>query len=159
MGTKFIPIWKKTKIYKPFSKFLDFRRRMTNKMFFEETTPGVFIRNKKFGIKNNWWASELYRVIDKFCFKIRDGIAGIIDAKNIRKLNVQNLSKLEFSALQMLIDKRKNQEFIINDSDKNLGAAAAEKQDVIKECSRQLCDVQTYFKLSLEEVEMLIAKI
>ena len=82
-------------------------------MFFEETTPGVFIRNKKFGIKNNWWASEHCREIDEFCFKIRDGIAGIIDAKNI--LNVQNLSKLEFSALQMLIDKRKNQEFIIND--------------------------------------------
>ena len=50
MGTKFIPVWKKTKIYKPFSKFQDFCRRMTNKMFFEETTPGVFVRNKIFGI-------------------------------------------------------------------------------------------------------------
>ena len=57
------------------------------------------------------------------------------------------------------MEKRKNQEFVINDSDKNLGAAAAEKKDVIKECLRQLCDVQTYFKLSMEEVEMLIAKI
>jgi len=157
MGTKFIPIWKKTKIYKPFSKFLDFRRRMTNKMFFEETTPGVFIRNKKFGIKNNWWASEHYREINEFCFKIRDGIAGIINAGNI--LNKQNLSKLEFSALQMLIAKRTTQEFVINDSDKNLGAAPAEREDVIKESSRQLYDVKTYFKLSLEEVEMLIAKI
>ena len=46
-----------------------------------------------------------------------------------------------------------------NDSDKNLGAAAAEKEDVIKECSRQLYDIQTYLKLSMEEVEMLIAKI
>ena len=55
--------------------------------------------------------------------------------------------------------KRKNQEFIITDSDKNLGAAAAEKKDGIKECSRQLCDIQTYLKLSTEEVEMLIAKI
>ena len=35
---------KKTKRYKPFSKFQDFCRRVTNKMYFEETTPGVFIR-------------------------------------------------------------------------------------------------------------------
>ena len=75
---------------------------MTNKMFFEETTPGVFVRNK-FGLKNNWWASAQYKEIDKFCFKIRDGIANIIDSNNI--LNVQNLSKLEFSALQFLIKK------------------------------------------------------
>ena len=44
MGTKFIPTRKKAKIYKPLSKFQDFNRRMTNKMFFEETTPGV-VRN------------------------------------------------------------------------------------------------------------------
>ena len=30
---KFIPIWKKAKIYKPFSELQDFRTRMTNKMF------------------------------------------------------------------------------------------------------------------------------
>ena len=130
---------------------------MTNKMFFEETTPGVFVRNKTFGIKNNWWASEHYREVDEFCFKIRDGIAEVIDSNNI--LNSQNLSKLEFSALQFLMEHRKNQEYVINDSDKNLGAAAAEKEDVIKECSRQLYDIQTYLKLSMEEVEMLIAKI
>ena len=80
MGTKFIPVWKNAKIWKPFSKFQDFRRRMTNKMFFEETTPGVFVRNKKFGLKNNWWASAQYKEIDKFCFKIRDGIANIIES-------------------------------------------------------------------------------
>ena len=95
MGTKFIPVWKNTKIWKPFSKFQDFRRRMNNKMFFEETTPGVFERNRKFGLKNNWWASTQYKEIDEFCYKTRDGIANIIDSKNI--LNVQNMSKLEFS--------------------------------------------------------------
>ena len=55
--------------------------------------------------------------------------------------------------------KNKNQDFIINDSDKNLGAAAAEKKDVITECTRQLYDISTYFQLSLEEAELLIAKI
>ena len=43
------------------------------------------------------------------------------------------LSKFQFSELQLLMEKRKNQEFVINDSDKNLGAAVAGKKDVIKE--------------------------
>ena len=88
--------------------------------------------------------------IDEFCHKIRDGISDIIESKNI--LNKQNLSKLEFSALQFLMEM-KNQKFIINDSNKNLGAAAAEKEDVIKECKRQLYDINTYLRLSWEEVE------
>jgi hypothetical protein len=81
-------------------------------MFFEETTPGVFVRNKKLGLKNNWWASAQYKEID---FKIRDGIANIIDSNNI--LNVQNLSKLEFSALQFLL-KNPSQKYVLNDSTK-----------------------------------------
>ena len=48
---------------------------------------------------------------------------------------------------------------MINDTDKNLGAAVADKKDVIIECKRQLFDVNTYLKLSLEEMEILIAKI
>ena len=115
---------------------------MTNKMFLEETVPGVFVRNRKFGLKNNWWASAQYKEIDEFCYKIRDGIANIIESKNI--LNVQNMSKLEFSAWQCLL-KNPQQNFVINDSDKNLGAAVAEKEDIIKECCRQLYDINTYF--------------
>ena len=34
LGTKFIPVWKSMKIVKPFAKFEDFRRRMSNKVFF-----------------------------------------------------------------------------------------------------------------------------
>ena len=49
----------------------------------------------------------------------------------------------------------------MNDSDKNLGAVAAEKKNVIMECTRQLYDISTYFKVLLEDlqVEILIAKI
>ena len=46
---------------KPVFKFKDFRRRMTNKMFLEEVNPGNFVRNPKFGIKNNFWVSEQYK--------------------------------------------------------------------------------------------------
>ena len=52
------------------------------------------------------------------------------------------MSTQEFSALQNLLEK-KNDKYILNDSNKNLGAAAAEKNDVIKECKRQLCDIST----------------
>ena len=54
LGTKFIPKWKNVKIKKPFSKFEDFRRRMTNKMFFEEVSPGSCVRNPKFRLQNNF---------------------------------------------------------------------------------------------------------
>ena len=53
----------------------------------------------------------------------------------------------------------KNEVHVINDTDKNLGAAIADKEDVVNECKRQLYDIATYFKLSIEQMEMLIAKI
>ena len=61
LGLKFIPVWKKVTIKKPFAGFNEFRRRMTNKMFFEEKTPGVFVRNKNFHIKNNNWMDGQYK--------------------------------------------------------------------------------------------------
>ena len=48
----------------------------------------------------------------------------------------QNISNKEKLALRNLIR-------IINDTDKNMGAAAADKTDVISECERQLEDIQT----------------
>ena len=47
---------------------------------------------------------------------------------------------------------------MVNDTDKNLGAAISDKEDVIDECKRQLYVIAMYFKLSLEQMEMLIAK-
>ena len=35
----------------------------------------------------------------------------------------------------------------------------AEKEDVVKECKRQLFDINTYWKLSAEQMEMVIEKI
>ena len=58
LGMKFIPTWKKIIVKKPFCGFKEFHRRMTNKMFFEETKPGVFERNKNFHIKSNRWVDE-----------------------------------------------------------------------------------------------------
>ena len=68
------------------------------------------------------------------------------------------MSKNEFYALQNVMEA-KNENQIINDSDKNLGAVMADKEDVVTECKRQLYDIYTYVKLSLEEMEILVAKI
>ena len=62
------------------------------------------------------------------------------------------------SELQKIV-VNKNVVHVVNDTDKNLGAAIADKEEVISECKRQLFDINTYLKLSLEEMEMLIARI
>ena len=68
------------------------------------------------------------------------------------------MSKQEFKELQKVI-VNKNEIHIVNDTDKNLGAAISDKEDVVDKCKRQLYDITTYFKLSIEQMEMLIAKI
>ena len=76
---------------------------MTNKMFFEETKPGVFERNKNVHIKNkNFWADESFKEIDDFCYRLRDGITNIIE--NVQKESAENVSKNEFSALQNVME-------------------------------------------------------
>ena len=47
----------------------------------------------------------------------------------------------------------------IDDTDKNLGAAAADKIDVVKESHRQLYDKTTYRKLSVEAKNKFITDI
>ena len=54
----------------------------------------------------------------------------------------QNLSKQEFKALQKMI-VTKNEIHVVNDTDKNLGAAISDKEDVVDECKRQLYDIAT----------------
>ena len=42
---------------------------------------------------------------------------------------------------------------VINDTDKNMGAADADKEDIIFECVRQLRDIKTCLKISEEELK------
>ena len=100
LGMKFIPVWKKVSIKKTFDGFNEFRRKMTNKMFFEETKPGVFERNKNFHIKSNRWVDEQYNKIDNLCFKLRDGITNIFEKCPLKVR--QNLSNNEFFELQKI---------------------------------------------------------
>ena len=47
---------------------------------------------------------------------------------------------------------------IVNDTDRNVGAADADKKDVVFECARQLSDIKTYLKLSEESLKSIISK-
>ena len=122
-----------------------------------ETTRGTYCLNKQFHLKIYFVAKESSKEIDEFCWQLRDGINDIIE-NNVQFDNTSNLSIKEKRALHKLITE-KNKIHVINDTDKNLGPANADKSDVIKECKRQLFDVLTYLKLSKEEVEIFLAKI
>jgi len=45
---------------------------------------------------------------------------------------------------------------VINDTDKNVGPACADKEDVIKESRRQLHEKRVYNQLTQEEADQLI---
>ena len=47
---------------------------------------------------------------------------------------------------------------IINDLEKNVGAVIADKKAVMTDCKRQLYDINTCLKLSIEGMEVLLAK-
>ena len=52
----------------------------------------------------------------------------------------------------------KNKSVVINDTDKNMGAADGDKRDVILECVRQLGEIKTYLKISEEVVKQFITE-
>ena len=53
----------------------------------------------------------------------------------------------------------KNKSKVINNTDKNMGAADTDKTYIILECVTQLGDVKTYLKISEEEVKQFITEI
>jgi len=127
---------------------------MNNKMFFfVEKTPGIFV-DKTLRIKSKWNCAEEYKDVNDFCYNIRDRLNGLFQNTMGMKRS-QNMSNQEKAALRNL-HLNKNVNVIINDTDKNVGPACAEKTDVIKECRRQLYDKEAYNILTQEEAEQLI---
>ena len=151
LGTKFIPKWRDPNLKNTFSKFGDFNRRMHNGMFFSEISPGTYRLDNKFHLKSHFVSPETFNEVNEFCWLLRDGISDLVE-NIIKHDSSSNLGKKEKRALHTLVTE-KNRIHVINDTDKNLGPANADKSDVINECKRQLYDVDTYVKLSLEEME------
>ena len=134
---KFIPKTESLKWKRVFSNFEDFRRRMNNKMFFfVEKTPGTFVRDKTFRIKSLWSCAEEYNNVNRFCYDIRDRL-NVLFQSTMGMKRSQNMSNQEKTALRKL-HLNKNVNVVINDTDKNVGPACADKTEVIEECRRQL---------------------
>ena len=157
LGTKFIPKWKFEKRNNAFLYFKDFLRKMQNKVYFTETKSGFSEKNSKFKVKSNWEANTIHKEVEAFGWKVRDKISEMIESK-IHEKTGQNISNKEKTALRNLISA-KNKNIVINDTDKNMGAADADKKDVVDECVRQLHEEKTYLKLTEEELKNIISEI
>ena len=136
-----------------FSNFENFRQRMDNKMFFfVEYAPGTFVRDKTFRMKSSWSCMQEYNSVNKFCFDVRDRLDEVFQHTMGTK-RAQNMSNQEKTVLRIL-HCNKNVDVIINDTDKNVGPACADKDDVINESTRQLYEKKSV--LTKEEAEQLI---
>ena len=129
---------------------------MQNSMFFSETSLEMYCLDNQFNLKSHFVLPETFNEVNEFCWLLRDGISNLVE-KFIKSDFSTNLCKKEKRALHTLVTE-KNRVHVINDTDKNLGPANADKSDGIKECKRQLYDVDTYLKLSKEEMEMFLLK-
>ena len=122
-----------------FSKFEDFRREFCSRQILLDQ-----MRNY----------AEEYKDVNDFCYNVRGRLTSLFQNTMGMKQS-QNMSNQEKAALRNL-HLNKNVNVIINDTDKNVGPACAEKTDVIKECRRQLYDKEVYNILTQEEAEQLI---
>ena len=86
----------------------------------------------EFKLKTNFVANIQYKEIDLFGWRVREKINEVTERVVKQKFG-QNMSNKEKSALRNLIHA-KNTSIVINDTDKNMGAADADKTDVISEC-------------------------
>ena len=131
---------------------------MNNKMFFfAKMSPGIYIRDKKFHVKSTQSCEENYADVKHFCWNVRDNLRTLFESK-VGIKRAQNLSNQEKTALCVLKLNR-NKSVVINDTDKNMGTADADKKDVVDECVQQLSDVKTYQKVSEEELKNIIPEI
>ena len=114
VGTKFIPKWRDANLKFTFKKFEDFKRRLQNKMYFSETTPGTFCLDKQFHLKSHFVAKDTYNEVDEFCWQLRDGINEMVE-NHVKKDVISNLNFKEKKALRKLTTE-KNKIHVINDN-------------------------------------------
>ena len=102
-------------------------------------------KNPKFKVKTNWEAETINKEVEAFGWEVCNRIKEMIKSKIHDNIG-QNISKKEKTALRKII-RAKNNKIVIIDTDKNMGAADADKTVVISECKRQLEDIKTYLKI------------
>ena len=98
-------------------------------------------------VKWNWWILLATQRGNQWCHWKPNEIRFYIQSERKRKAGT---SQTDYG--------KQNKIHVINDTDKKLGPANADKSDVINECKRQLFDVLTYSKLSKTEMESFLSK-
>ena len=66
--------------------------------FFVEQTPQTFVRDKTFQIKKSWSCIDEYRIVNKFCYGVRDRLNDVFQNKMGMKR-----AQIKTSALHALI--------------------------------------------------------
>ena len=144
--------------------FEHFRKKLNNTMYFKETSPEYFEREKKFKIKPSYNTFKEYNAVNEFCFRIRDRISNLM-VKSEKDKVFQNISYQEKEELNTLI-KNKNIYVCINDTYKNMGTCNAQcRQSTQSRCHQRMENATDNYKnrtftkkLSFEEMESLIKK-
>ena len=114
-------------------------------------------KNPKFKVKTNWEAETINKEVEAFGWEVCNRIKEMIKSKIHDNIG-QNISNKEKTALRKII-RAKNNKIVIIDTDKNMGAADADKKDVVFECARQLLNIKTYLKFSEEDLKSIISDI
>ena len=128
LGTKFIPKCDQHNCKRTFAVFNDFISKMNNRAFVVEERPGLFVHCKVFRVKNYFVLPVEHKVMNSFCWNLRDDIDNFIDSSFSSGLNLSNKEKEAFKKLMM----EKNKSICIDDMDKNLEAATADKVTPLK---------------------------
>jgi len=113
--------------------------------------------NPKFKVKTNWEAETINKEVEDFGWEVCNRINEMTKSKIHGNIG-QNISNKEKTALRKII-RAKNNKIVIIDTDKNMGAADADKKDVVFECARQLLNIKTYLKFSEEDLKSIISDI
>ena len=108
-------------------------------------------------MKSNWEADTVSKEVEAFGWRVHNRINKLIESKIHDKFG-QNIFNKEKTALKNLI-RAKNNKIVINHTDKNVGAVDADNKDMVFECVRQLGDVNTYFKLTEQELKNINSEI
>jgi len=114
-------------------------------------------KNPKFKVKTNWEAETINKEVEAFGWEVCNRIKEMIKSKIHDNIG-QNISNKEKTALRKII-RAKNNKIVIIDTDKNMGAADADKKDVVFECARQLLNIKTHLKFSEEDLKSIISDI
>ena len=87
------------------TNFENFRKKLNNRVYFTETFPGIFERDKNFKLKLSYTVFKEYNAVNEFCFRIRNRISYLMIKSDKDKV-FQNISTQKKKELYHLILKK-----------------------------------------------------